>query len=339
MMEGRIAERFVRGPEPPTSMTAIATILVPFFSLILLGYGAGRLKLVPAAALAGLDFFVLYLAMPALFFQLIATTPVASLAGWSYVVATTFATYCAFAVAFSFAALLNGGRVPEATIEGLIGSYGNVGILGPALAVSAFGAAAAAPTALIFSFDTIVLLIVTPLMMALGGTARTNARLLAADIGWRMFLHPFIIAAALGFLAAAIGFQAPAGIDTLLTMLRQAAVPTALFAFGVAQSLRAFGRTTVELPILVAVKLIVHPTIVYLLLSWVGGYDGIWVKVAVLLAALPPAAEILTLARHYGVAVERVSTAILIGAALSIATVTITLILLVSGTLSLDPFH
>ncbi len=85
---------------------------------------------------AGLSFFVLYLALPALFFQLIAATPLGRCRGWSFVVTTTFATYCAFAIAFSIGALINGGNVPEATVEGLVGSYANIGILAPALTMA-----------------------------------------------------------------------------------------------------------------------------------------------------------------------------------------------------------
>ena len=320
-------------------MTAIFTILVPFFALILIGYGVGRFKLIPAGGLAGLDFFVLYLALPALFFELIAGTPLSSFAGWGFVATTTFATYCAFAVAFSMGALINGGKVPEATIEGLVGSYSTTGILAPALTIAAFGAAAASPTALIFTFDTIVLLIVTPLMMALGGTARTDARTLAQSIGWRMVVHPIIIAMILGFLAAAIGFQPPPGIDALLTGLRQAAVPAALFAFGVSLSGRALGSVPLELPLVVAVKLVVHPAIVYLLLSWIGGYDRIWVNTAVLIAALPPAANVIVQARRYRVHEDRAATAVLLGSVAAIVTLTVAVVLLVNDALPLDPFH
>ena len=53
------------------------------------------------------------------------------------------------------------------------------------------------------------------------------------------------------------------------------------------------------MPVLLVVKLVVHPLIVYLLLSWIGGFDRIWVYAAVLMAALPPAANVLALAQKY----------------------------------------
>ena len=75
---------------------------MPFFGLIAFGFGATRLMRLPAQGVSGLNLFVYYFAMPAWFFQLVATTPFREIEHWSFLAATTFATYCAFAIAFSF---------------------------------------------------------------------------------------------------------------------------------------------------------------------------------------------------------------------------------------------
>jgi hypothetical protein len=320
-------------------MSEIVTLLVPFFGLILLGYAAGYFRLVTAEALAGLEFFLFYVALPVLFFQLIATTQPGSLQGWSFVATTTFATYCAFAIAFSIGALINGGNVPEATIQGLAGSYSNTAYLAPALVIAAFGSAAAAPTGLIFSFDTAMLLIVTPLMMALGGTMRTDPTRLAQAMARAVFLNPIIIAVVLGFITMGVGVKLPPGLDATLALLRGAATPVALFVAGVGLSFRALGPVTADMPAMIAVKLIAHPLIVYLLLTWIGGFDPLWVHTAVLVAALPPAANVVTLARRYHAFGERASVVVLLGTLISVATVTLTLILILNEMLPTDPFR
>ena len=320
-------------------MSAIVTLLFPFFGLILIGYGAGGFRLVGTDGLAGLNAFVFYFALPVLIFQLVAATPIGAFAGWSFVLTTTFATYCAFAVAFSIGALVNGGNVPQATVEGLIGSHGEIGTLAPALTIVAFGAAAAAPTALVFTFDNAMLLAITPLMMALGGSHSTAPVKLAEEIGRGVFLHPLVIATVLGFVVAASGLAIPPWIDALLTTIRIAAPAAALFAFGVGLALRPIGKVPLEMPVLLAVKLIAHPLIVYLLLSWIGGFDQVWVHAAVLMAALPPATNVLGLAKRYGSYAERASTAVLLGAAMSVVTLTIAVILLVNDVLPANPFR
>jgi malonate transporter and related proteins len=320
-------------------MSDILRLVIPFFGLVLLGYGAGRFGRLRQEGMAALEFFIFYLAMPALFFRLIAENGVAEGSSWAFVLTTTFSTYCAFAIAFSFGALVNRGNVPEATIQGLVGSYSNVGYLAPALVIAAFGATAAAPMALIFSFDLAMLFTLTPLMMALGGTARANPRDLAEGILRQVLLHPLVIATFLGLVVAVIGFRPPAPVDGLLTLLGAAAAPGALFLVGVNLALRPMGKVTPDMPVLIGVKLLVHPLIVYLLLSWVGGFNRIWVSVAVLIAALPPAANVFMLARQYETYSEQASNAILLASVVGIATVTVVLILLLNNVLPMDPFR
>ncbi len=135
--------------------------------------------------------------------------------------------------------------------------------------------------------------------------------------------------------------QLPAlpGIDPALTMLRAAAAPLALFTFGLGLALTPVGKLQIEIPVLALVKLIGHPLIVYLLLSWVGGFNALWVHAAVLMAALPPALEVVRDAEAHGVYREEAATAVSLSAAIAVATVTIALILIQTGTLPDDPFH
>jgi predicted permease len=320
-------------------MSAILSLVLPFFGLVGLGYGAGRLRLVAPEGAGGLNFLVLYVALPAFFFQSIVESPPVAAGAVSFVLTTTFATYCAFAIAFSIGALVNRGNVPEATVQGLAGSYSNTGYLAPALVLAAFGPAAAVPTGLIFTFDNALLFVATPLMMALGGTMRANRAKLAEEIARAAFLHPIVIATALGLVFLAIGIRLPGPLDAVVSLARHAAAPGALFVLGLALSFRPIGRVAPEMPAILAVKLVVHPVIVYLLLGWVGGFDRVWVSTAILLAALPPALDVLTLAGRYRVYGERASTTLLLAMATSVATVTIALILLVNGLLPSDPFR
>ena len=92
-------------------MVKVAGLALPFFGLIFLGYLAGRIWRREENALVWLNIFVLYFALPALFFQLISRTPVQQLANWSFVFSTSLATYTAFAIAFAFAVLKSRGNL------------------------------------------------------------------------------------------------------------------------------------------------------------------------------------------------------------------------------------
>ena len=199
--------------------------------------------------------------------------------------------------------------------------------MGPGLTLAALGPAATVPTALIFCFDNTLLFVLAPMMMAIAGTEKHALGATVMLVLKRIFTHPFIIATIVGVLAAAVEFRPPQAVDTLLTYLSNAAAPCALFALGVTVALRPLGKVPLELPFLLFTKLVIHPAIVFLLLNWVGGIDPVWVATAVLMACLPPAANVFVIARQYRVYMERASSAILVGTVVSVATVTLVIFL------------
>jgi malonate transporter and related proteins len=306
-------------------MIDVLNLALPYFGLIFLGYAAARWRSIPDAGLAWMDFFILYLALPALFYRILAKTPFEELNNIPFVVATTLATCTAFFASFAIAVVIRRGQMPEATMAGLAGSYGNIGYMGPGLALASFGPAAAAPVALIFCFDTLLLFTLVPLLMALAGTEKKSVFAAVLEVLKRVALHPLIIATALGVASAAARFEAPVALDRLMQFLQSAAAPCALFALGLTVALRPIRKLPWEVPIAVSIKLIVHPAIVLVLLSQLGNFADQWVYTAVLMAALPPALNAFVIARQYDCWVEQASSSVLFGTLASVVTLTMVL--------------
>jgi hypothetical protein len=277
----------------------VLNLALPYFGLIFLGYAAAKWRSIPDAGLAWMDFFVLYLALPALFYRILARTPFEELNNIPFVVATTLATFAAFAVAFAVAMLVRRGQVPESTMAGLAGGYGNIGYMGPGLALSTLGSEAAAPVALIFCFDTLLLFTLVPLLMAIAGTGKKGLAASALEVVRRIVLHPLIIATGLGVASAAARFEPPVALDRLLQFLQSAAAPCALFALGLTVALRPIAKMPWEVPLAVMVKLLLHPAFTILFLSLIGSFSIDWIHTAVLMAALPPALGVFVFARQY----------------------------------------
>lgn len=318
-------------------MIDVLNLALPYFGLIFLGYACGRLKQIPDTGLAWMNFFIVYVALPCLFYRIVAKTPLEELVRVSFVVATTLSTGVAFFVAFAIAKL---GRrsMPEATIAGLAGGYGNIGYMGPGLALSTLGPQAAAPVALIFCFDSIILFSLVPFLMEVGGGERRGFWRSVLFVSRRIALHPFIIATLLGVVSAAAHFEPPVALDRLMQFLQNAAAPCALFVLGVTVALRPLPKLAWDVPTIVPVKLILHPLIVFFMLAWLGPFNTAWTSAAVLMAALPPALNVFVLARQYDVWVEEASGSILIGTMVSVATLTSVMWLVQSGRLPMAPF-
>jgi predicted permease len=72
-------------------------------------------------------------------------------------------------------------------------------------------------------------------------------------------------------------------------------------------------------------------------LTWVGGFDRTWIGTAVLLAALPPTAGIIAVAKDYGIEAGRVALTVLAAAVAAIATLPLTLAVVGNGTVPAAP--
>ncbi|MDQ0320286.1 putative permease [Pararhizobium capsulatum DSM 1112] len=327
-------------------MAEISGLVLPFFGLIFLGYLTAKLARRHAAnsqsaggdGMAWLNIFIIYLALPALFFKLLSRTPIQELARFDFAITSMATTYTIFALIFAAGLWLRKNGIAESTIQALAAAYGNIGYMGPGLALIAFGEKAAVPVALIFCFENALHFMMAPALMAIAGDERGSPGKLALAVARKILLHPFILSTLVGVLAAAVSFQPPVPVQRLIDYLAQAAAPCALFAMGVTLALRPLKRIPVEIGYIVPAKLLLHPALMYLTLGLVGNFDPVWVQTAVLLASLPTATNVFVIAQQYGVWQERASATILITTVLSVATVTLLLYLIASGTLPADPF-
>jgi len=265
---------------------------------------------------------LLSFSLPALLFGITSRTPFAELNNPPFLVATTLATMTAFVMAMLAGRLLGRLSLRQATLAGLCGGYGNIGYMGPGLALAVLGTKAAAPTALIFCCDNIFLFTIVPLLIELTDRDHPSALHAFGVVLRQIALNPLIMSACAGALAAALHLELPTALDRTLQFLQNAAAPTALFVLGVTVALRPFDRVPWEVPVVVATKLLVHPLAALGLMLWFGPFAQPWAATAVLMASLPPALNVFVIARQNETWVEPASVAVLIGTFASVVTLT-----------------
>lgn len=317
-------------------MLQILGLISPLFGLIIIGFVTARINRQPIEALGWLNIFIIYVALPALFFKLLSKTPVDQLASWDFVATNILVTYLVFILTFILGILGTRGNIAEATVQGLAGAYGNIGYMGPAIAILALGEKAAIPVAIIFCFENILHFALAPALLAVSGNTKQSAGALVVEVIGKILFHPFIIATVVGVGFAILGLQAPGPLERLIDYLAQAAAPCALFAMGVTLALRPIRRMPLALAYIVPIKLVVHPFAMYVVLSYVGNFGPIWMFTAVLLASLPTATNVFVIAQQYGVWVERATASVLISTAASVVTVSALLYAVSTGLLPPD---
>ncbi|WP_213289676.1 AEC family transporter [Bradyrhizobium sp. sGM-13] len=312
-------------------MVDILNLALPYFGLIFIGFACGKTRRLPESGLAWMNFFLLYVSLPALLFRIMSETPFSELNNPPFLIATTLATVSVFVLAMVTGRIIGELSLRKATMAGLAGAYGNIGYMGPGLALAVLGAKAAAPTALIFCCDSIFLFTIVPLLMALSDRKHPSF-LYAIGVAVRQIvLNPLIMSAAAGALVAALHIQVPVAVDRTLLFLQNAAAPTALFVLGVTVALRPFDRVPWEVPGVIAIKLLIHPLIVFGLMLLFGPFAQPWAATAVLMAALPPALNVFVIARQNNTWIEPASVAVLIGTFASVVTLTSVMWFIQSG--------
>ena len=307
----------------------VLNLSLPLFGLIFIGYVAAKISSLNESALGWMNFFIIYVALPALFFQLIRKAPLEQLINYQFVLATTGATISIFTFAYFMGRYLLKRKKSIATIQAVAASYANIGYMGPAITLSALGPAALVPTAIIFCFDNAFLFTIVPIMMAFSTSNKTDSLLMVVFRALKQVItHPFILATIFGIIAAAIKLDLPVAIESILNMLSNTAAPAALFTMGVVIAHRKAMISGLGIPLLIILKLIIHPLCVYFFLIWFGPFDKTWIYTAVLMACLPPALNIYVMASDYKVYVREASSIVLIGTLLAAASVTYVLYLI-----------
>lgn len=299
-------------------MLAIFLKTLPFFAVIALGYGAGRSKFFSSEATAYLTKFVFYFALSAMLFRFASNL---SLAETFHGVQVAAYLVASFTVYTGVMAVGRARRLPmaEAAMEAHAAVSGNTGFLGVPMLTLLMGAAAAGPVMMVLSIDMVVFSSLITLIVTASREGQVRLSTLGA-LGRGLLANPMIVSILLGFGWAATGWPVPGLVNEFTTLLGAAATPCALFAIGA--SLAGRGRERLGAAAWLSfAKLALHPAAVAaatLVLFPVAPFAA---GVMIAAAALPVAGNVFILAQHYGVAPQRVSTAILISTAVSVLTV------------------
>src|SRR3954451_81026 len=100
-------------------MVDILNLALPYFGLIFVGFACGKAKALPESGLAWMNFFLLYVSLPALLFGIMSRTPFAELNNPPFLIATTLGTVTAFALAMLVGKIIAKLSLREATLAGL----------------------------------------------------------------------------------------------------------------------------------------------------------------------------------------------------------------------------
>ena len=291
---------------------------LPFFALIGLGWLAGRLRFFPPEATAWLTRFVFYFALSAMLLRFAASLDMAALWDPRFVAAYLSGSFAVWGIGLAVARA-RGLPGAEAAMEAQCCMIGNTGFLGVPMLVVLLGPQAVGPVLLVLTIDMVVFSTLITLIVTAARTGRVSLAMLGPLLRG-IAANPMIVSMVAGLAWGAAHLPMPKPVDETLALLGGAATPGALFAIGASLAGRKAARLGPSLW-LAGAKLVLHPLAVGVAAFLIFRVDPVAAGVMIAAAALPVAGNVYILAQHFGVAEQRVSTAILLSTALSILTI------------------
>ncbi len=313
-------------------MNAIVTTVLPVFGLIVVGYGLAKANIIDGVAGRGITLFVFNVAIPAFLFRTVASMTSQEGAPWALWIAFFGGLAMAWILAAVVSHFVESLNVSGGAAASMATGFGNLALLGTPLGLAHFGDGIAVPLGMILSIHAPVLWFSATLHREL---ARNAAAFSIIDTGQTLLRMLATNAIILGLLAGGLWRLTGLGLhpvpDRMLAMLSDAGVPTALVALGVSLAAYNLKASWGGMFVLIALKMIAMPAFVFLLARHAVTLPPLWIKVAVLFAAMPTGANAFLFAQRNDEAVPAVSGAVALGTGFAAITASILLWLMDAG--------
>lgn len=284
-------------------MPNILSIIVPVFAIIGTGYFLAKRDFLPKDSLPVLSKLVLFCLIPALNFGTIARMKLEDVLVWDFLGVYAIGALLAQLVAVLVFKGWFGNSTTEAAIKALGVSMPNSIFVGFPVVTQAFGPEWGHTFMFAVIIENIVILPSVLIMAELGNSQHgkgANLGLVLTGILQRLFRNPIIISMTLGLMVSASGLSLPEAISKPLSVLGSAAPALALLVIGgslVGTEMRGNLR---ELGTVSAIKLLVHPLMIVLVLLVWPAVDPMIMALLIVYAALPSAAIFPIIGGQYG---------------------------------------
>lgn len=301
-------------------------MVLPLIAIMLVGYLAGRFKLLPENSSRVINRFVFLMAMPAFIFISLAGISVADFFDWTYLAVVGGGMLAIYVLGIIVARVAFPDSLTAHSLHALTAMFSSTAYIGLPLILVIFGDAGLIPgiigaviTGAVFMPLTIIL---AEIDKGPAGRNVVTASLLA------LMRNPLLVATAAGLLTSASAVSVAGPITTFCALLGDAFIPCALFAAGLFISDCSVKGEVKEISWLVFAKLLLHPLITWWLAYYVFELEEVLASIAILQAALPSGVPVLVLAQHYETFETRCSAVIVVSTVLSIVTLSVMFILL-----------
>ena len=298
----------------------ILNALVPIAFVILLGFLAGRLKLISATSGGVLAVLALEFCLPSLLFNATAHTPTSEFQNWRFFLGIALGLLFNYLVALGIAVVVFRKSVSQSSLQALCSSFPNMAFMGIPLFLAVIGAPGVLPVVIGNLISSFVLLPITLTFLEAGRSSHTGGKtgtvVLAAIRD--AVKKPLVWAPFAGILVAFAHLPMPAVAGKSLDLIGSATSGVALFAMGLVMNGQKFALEA-SIATNIVIKILAQPAVM-LGFSLLLGVAGVYRREMILLGALPTASMTTMFAVRYDTYTEESIATVLLSTLLSIAT-------------------
>jgi hypothetical protein len=301
--------------------------IFPVFAIALIGYLAAHFKLLDQRDVDGIARFVFIVAIPVLLFHTMAHIALPDAVNWAFMGAYYGVALAVFGAGMAVNRFVFKGGPTDQAIFGVGSAYSNTVLVGIPVISVGLGDAALLPLFMLIAVHSAVLFFLTVLMAERGTGIKRSILQLGGQTALNVAKNPIIIGLALGLAVNLLAITIPDALDSTLSILREAALPCALFVLGASLKAYSINGHIQEGLAVVFLKMIVQPALVWALVFPVLGLDSPWGAVAVMIAGMPVGINAYVLAQQYQAGIATTSTAILLSSLLALVTQSLLLLI------------
>ncbi|PUE09990.1 AEC family transporter [Limnohabitans sp. T6-20] len=301
----------------------VLSSLLPVVLLILIGFVAGKAKLVRGESVRDLSNLVFLVLTQALLFRTMSSVRIEQLDF------KPVAQYFLVAGALFVTMLWLYGRNSRASVLALASIFSNTLMIGVPLIGLAYGQEGQVLLFTLISLHALVLLSAATLVLelqvasehaALSGERRAVWRTVASAVR-NAIIHPVPLPILVGLVYAQTGWGLHPVVDRPLALLGSAFGPIALVLVGITLSQTPIGKQFMSALKLSLVKTVVHPVLM-LAVGWLLGLRGLHLAVMTVAAALPIGANVFLFSQRYRKEEDAVTAGVAVSTAMAVVSVT-----------------
>ncbi len=301
----------------------VLSSLLPVVLLILIGFVAGKAKLVRGESVRDLSNLVFLVLTQALLFRTMSSVRIEQLDF------KPVAQYFLVAGALFVTMLWLYGRNSRASVLALASIFSNTLMIGVPLIGLAYGQEGQVLLFTLISLHALVLLSAATLVLELQVASEHAAQSGERRAVWRTvasavrnaIIHPVPLPILVGLVYAQTGWGLHPVVDRPLALLGSAFGPMALVLVGITLSQTPIGKQFMSALKLSWVKTVVHPALM-LAVGWLLGLRGLHLAVMTVAAALPIGANVFLFSQRYRKEEDVVTAGVAVSTAMAVVSVT-----------------